>query len=328
MEPRFRGGKVDPRPQLRPHPRDQPQEAGRAAADVRRPGDLRPDRRGRPHLVLGLADLAPDAAGAAARSSSPTARPSTSRATTRSATSRSSGSRPARRSTSSAGRSPKATILSGPPRGAAHDGSAARLHRRADRRCDVARHSRRRPVRAERRQPPAVASRRRQGRGGSPPAGRSDDVGLARVPRRRTAVATHAIRLRSLDRRAAPLPTPNPLLDDIEQVPVVLAVAADLNNIALMDGDIARPPPITGGASIYPFCWSILLAAHARGLGGVMTTFLSRAETQARADPWPARRSCPCRHDLPRPTGAPEHEAAPRTGCRTSRPSIDSTENR
>lgn len=74
---------------------------------------------------------------------------------------------------------------------------------------------------------------------------------------------------------------PNGLLDNIEQVPVVLAVAADLNKIALMDGDIAGRPPITGGASIYPFAWSVLLAARARGLGGVMTTFLSRAETPA-----------------------------------------------
>ncbi len=60
----------------------------------------------------------------------------------------------------------------------------------------------------------------------------------------------------------------------------MLAVAADLNKIALMDGQAGRPP-ITGGASIYPFCWSILLAARARGLGGVMTTFLSRAESDA-----------------------------------------------
>ena len=79
---------------------------------------------------------------------------------------------------------------------------------------------------------------------------------------------------------ASPVVAPNPLLDDIEQVPVVLAIAADLDKIALMDGDAGRPP-ITGGASVYPFCWSILLAARARGLGGVMTTFLSRAETVA-----------------------------------------------
>ena len=44
-----------------------------------------------------------------------------------------------------------------------------------------------------------------------------------------------------------------------------------------MDGELDRPP-LTGGASIYPFCWSILLAAHDRGIGGVMTTFLSRVE--------------------------------------------------
>src|SRR6476469_531856 len=73
---------------------------------------------------------------------------------------------------------------------------------------------------------------------------------------------------------------PNPLLDRIEQVPVVLAVAADLNRIALMDADVGRPP-MTGGASVYPFCWSILLAARARGLGGVLTTFASRAEPNA-----------------------------------------------
>ena len=72
----------------------------------------------------------------------------------------------------------------------------------------------------------------------------------------------------------------NALVDGIEDVPVVLAVAADLRRIALMDSAVGRVP-ITGGASIYPFCWSILLAARARGLGGVMTTFLSRAEPAA-----------------------------------------------
>lgn len=72
----------------------------------------------------------------------------------------------------------------------------------------------------------------------------------------------------------------NPLLAEIETVPVVLVVAADLRRIALMDGTLDRVP-ITGGASIYPFCWSILLAARERGLGGVMTTFLSRVEPDA-----------------------------------------------
>jgi len=77
--------------------------------------------------------------------------------------------------------------------------------------------------------------------------------------------------------------SPNALLDGIESVPVVLAVAADLRRIALMDGLFERPA-LTGGASIYPFCWSILLSARDRGLGGVMTTFLSRAEPDAAPD--------------------------------------------
>jgi nitroreductase len=72
----------------------------------------------------------------------------------------------------------------------------------------------------------------------------------------------------------------NDLLTSIEDIPVVLVIAADLRRIALMDGALDRVP-ITGGASIYPFCWSLLLSAHSRGLGGVMTTFLSRVETAA-----------------------------------------------
>lgn len=72
----------------------------------------------------------------------------------------------------------------------------------------------------------------------------------------------------------------NELIDEIDSIPVVLAVAADLRKIALVDAAHDHPP-LTGGASIYPFCWSILLSARARGLGGVLTTFLSRVEPQA-----------------------------------------------
>lgn len=73
---------------------------------------------------------------------------------------------------------------------------------------------------------------------------------------------------------------PNELLDDIESAPVVLAVAADMRLIAMMDSQLDRSA-LTGGGSIYPFCWNLLLAARRRGLGGVLTTFLSRAEPQA-----------------------------------------------
>jgi nitroreductase len=78
-----------------------------------------------------------------------------------------------------------------------------------------------------------------------------------------------------------PVAVPNALLDHIDTVPVVLAIAADLRKVAIMDGNVEHRPAVVGGASIYPFCWSVLLAARARGLGGVLTTFLSRAEAAA-----------------------------------------------
>lgn len=86
---------------------------------------------------------------------------------------------------------------------------------------------------------------------------------------------------RSLD-GIEPTAVPNALIDDIESVPVVLAVAADLGQIALMDGHLDRPA-LTGGASVYPFCWNLLLSARAHGLGGVLTTFASRREPEIAA---------------------------------------------
>ncbi len=73
---------------------------------------------------------------------------------------------------------------------------------------------------------------------------------------------------------------PNPLLADLERVPVMLVIAADLSQVAMMDKDLDRPT-LVGGASVYPFCWNLLLAARALGLGGVLTTFLARAEREA-----------------------------------------------
>ena len=49
----------------------------------------------------------------------------------------------------------------------------------------------------------------------------------------------------------------------------------------MMDKELGYRPPIIGGASVHPFCWSILLAARARGLGGVLTTLLARVEPAA-----------------------------------------------
>jgi nitroreductase len=73
---------------------------------------------------------------------------------------------------------------------------------------------------------------------------------------------------------------PNEIIDGILDVPVVLVVAVDLSLVAMMDRDLEREP-IAGGGSIYPFCWNLLLAARSRCLGGVLTTFLARAEREA-----------------------------------------------
>lgn len=80
---------------------------------------------------------------------------------------------------------------------------------------------------------------------------------------------------------AAADPPTNELFADIESVPVVLVIAVDLGALAVLDKDLSRHS-IVGGASVYPFCHNILLAARDRNIGGVMTTFLTRAEDAAR----------------------------------------------
>lgn len=62
-----------------------------------------------------------------------------------------------------------------------------------------------------------------------------------------------------------------------DRVPVLLMVFADLAALAAVDRDLNRYS-FAGGASVYPFAWSILLAARAEGLGGVLTTMLVREE--------------------------------------------------
>ena len=80
---------------------------------------------------------------------------------------------------------------------------------------------------------------------------------------------------------AAADPPINELFADIETAPVVLVIAVELGALAVLDKDLARHS-IVGGASVYPFCHNILLAARDRNIGGVMTTFLTRAEDAAR----------------------------------------------
>ncbi|MDA0977952.1 MAG: nitroreductase family protein, partial [Proteobacteria bacterium] len=54
-----------------------------------------------------------------------------------------------------------------------------------------------------------------------------------------------------------------------------------LSLVTSFDKELDRVGVISG-ASIYPFAWNILLAARNEGLGGVLTTFLSNAEEEAR----------------------------------------------
>ncbi|AQT82867.1 NADH dehydrogenase [Mycolicibacterium litorale] len=67
----------------------------------------------------------------------------------------------------------------------------------------------------------------------------------------------------------------------LDEVPVLLAVFADLTQLAAVDRDLDRYS-LAGGASVYPFAWSVLLAARAEGLGGVLTTMLIREEDEVK----------------------------------------------
>jgi nitroreductase len=58
---------------------------------------------------------------------------------------------------------------------------------------------------------------------------------------------------------------------------VMLVLLADLTRLATVDRDIDHYT-LVGGASIYPFAWSILLAARTEELAGVMTTMVVRDE--------------------------------------------------
>ena len=75
--------------------------------------------------------------------------------------------------------------------------------------------------------------------------------------------------------------TPGDFADRFDEVPVLLVVLADLRRLAAVDRDLDRYT-LVGGASIYPFVWSILLAARGEGLGGVLTTMTIRREPAMR----------------------------------------------
>jgi nitroreductase len=70
--------------------------------------------------------------------------------------------------------------------------------------------------------------------------------------------------------------------ETLDQAPVLLLVLADLTALAAIDRDLPRYT-LVGGASIYPFVWSLLLAARTEGLGGVTTTVVIKREAEVRA---------------------------------------------
>src|ERR1700722_8046359 len=75
--------------------------------------------------------------------------------------------------------------------------------------------------------------------------------------------------------------SPDGFAETLAKAPVLLAVVADLASFAATDRDLDRYQ-LVGGASVYPFIWSILLAAHDHGLGGVMTTVATANEPRLR----------------------------------------------
>ncbi len=69
--------------------------------------------------------------------------------------------------------------------------------------------------------------------------------------------------------------------EHLDTAPALLAVIANLRRLAAMDRD-ADTYTFVGGASVYPFVWSLLLAAREQGLGGVITTMVRRHDAAAR----------------------------------------------
>jgi nitroreductase len=89
-------------------------------------------------------------------------------------------------------------------------------------------------------------------------------------------------RARGPEIRARAAVAPPGFAENFHLAPVLLVLLADLRNLATIDRDLDRYTMV-GGASIYPFAWSILLAAHDAGLGGVFTTVAIRQEPEVKA---------------------------------------------
>ena len=90
-------------------------------------------------------------------------------------------------------------------------------------------------------------------------------------------------------------------VDHIDTVPVVVLVGLERY----------RPPNPAEGASVYPACQNLLLAARALGYGGVMTGWHAAVEAELREVIGAPRRRRPVRHDHAGRAGRAPRTAAP-----------------
>lgn len=105
------------------------------------------------------------------------------------------------------------------------------------------------------------------------------EVGLTPFAAVTDTEAELAARARGPEIRARAAEAAPGFAENFHRAPVLLVLLADLRNLATIDRDLDRYT-LVGGASIYPFAWSILLAAHGAGLGGVFTTVAIRHEPE------------------------------------------------
>ncbi|MGZ4795792.1 MAG: nitroreductase family protein [Acidimicrobiia bacterium] len=71
--------------------------------------------------------------------------------------------------------------------------------------------------------------------------------------------------------------SPDGFAERLHEVPVLIVLLVELDALAAVDRDLGRYT-FAGAASVYPFAWSVLLAARDEGLGGVMTTMVIPSE--------------------------------------------------
>jgi nitroreductase len=81
----------------------------------------------------------------------------------------------------------------------------------------------------------------------------------------------------TIERTLVPVRMTEPVL----RAAVVLLLCVDLKVVASTDQDLDRVG-VVSGASIYPFAWSMLLAARHEGFGGTITTLAVAQEPKLR----------------------------------------------